>query len=220
MSTSVSFADRAAHLATLPPQGAPSPLLERVLTVVDPRMHAMVREDYAQAKAAATPLPLSKDQHVVLVGHRAAGKSRLLPILAEALGRPAVDLDQRVAATHGRDLREWVATDAVSFRNAERKTFTGIPLGHLIAAGGGFLAMNADLLARELPVLVPISFRTYRERLLADETRPRLRPELPLEEEIRTVYRARQFLHRDANVLPLGVFLAALDQRHGPERRA
>ena len=58
------------------------------------------------------------------------------------------------------------------------------------------LALHADLLAGDTPVLVPVSFETYRERLLADATRPRLRPELTAEEEVRVVYEEREAIHR------------------------
>lgn len=184
--------------------------ISTLLAEIDPRVQAEVLRDQELARTSNERLPLGADQQLVLVGHRAAGKSRLLPHVGKLLSRPTVDLDSLIAQQHGRALRAWVADDPTSFRSAERKAFSSVPLGHVIAVGGGFLSMNADLLVRELAVLVPVSFRTYRERLLSDTQRPRLRPQLSLEEELRTVFRARQFAHREVPVWSLGRFLGAV----------
>ena len=59
-------------------------------------------------------------------------------------------------------------------------------------------------------VLVPVRFETYRERLMLDRTRPRLRPELSLEEELRVVFESREQLHAQVPTIPLGVALRVL----------
>ncbi len=70
--------------------------------------------------------------------------------------------------------------------------FASLPPDRVIAAGGGFLSLHGDLLEGTHAVLVPVTFETYRERLLEDRTRPRLRPEVPLEEELRGIFDERE----------------------------
>jgi shikimate kinase len=189
-------------------------LLNQMLDAVDPRL--AIRRAFARGQTPRTwPAP---HQQVVLVGHRAAGKSRLLPLLGMWLERPTVELDSEIGRRAIRDLREWVERDPSSFRRAERETFLALPPGQVISAGGGFLSMHADALAGHIAVLVPVSFETYRERLLADRTRPRLRPELSLEEEIVRIFEERERLHARSNVVPLTHFLAATLEPGGSER--
>lgn len=132
---------------------------------------------------------------VVLAGHRAAGKTRLLPVLSALLGRPGLDLDAELERTHGRSLKAWVAEDVAGFRAAERVAFGGLPPGGLVAVGGGFLAHHAAVLSEAWVVLIPVTFETYRERLLADATRPRLQPAMSLAEELSSVFAEREALH-------------------------
>ncbi|MBX7101464.1 MAG: hypothetical protein K1X89_27360, partial [Myxococcaceae bacterium] len=132
---------------------------------------------------------------MALVGHRAAGKSSLLPHLKALTGRQAFDLDDVIAQRSGRNLRDWVRSDEPSFRVAERETFLSLPRGVLVAVGGGFLSHHGSLLLDAVAALVPISFETYRERLLQDTTRPRLRPRLTLEDELHTLYEERTHTH-------------------------
>lgn len=184
-----------------------SALAQRIALELDPRVVPAFLAAYGKADPRA-PLPLSG--HVVLVGHRAAGKTRLLPLIAQLTGRPAIDLDAEIARRAGRALREWVQADPHAFRQAERDTFSSLEGQAVIAAGGGFLSLHADLLAGHLAVLIPVSFDTYRERLLADPTRPRLRPELSAEDELRTVFEEREGLHATSGALPLAAFLRAM----------
>jgi hypothetical protein len=102
-------------------------------------------------------------------------------------------------------------TEAGDAQSVEREQFQKAPAGTAIAAGGGFLALHADLLGEDTAVLVPVSFEKYRERLLQDATRPRLRPELSAEEEVRAVYEEREAIHRALadRVIGLGELLAA-----------
>ena len=145
--------------------------------------------------------------HVVLVGHRGAGKSRVLRPLAERLGRPAVELDALIAEREGMPVRALFERSEADFRAAERRAFASVPGRAVIAAGGGFLSHHADLLEGHTPVLVPIDFETYRARLLADVSRPRLKPGLPLEEEIATVFAEREALHARVKTVPLAEVL-------------
>ena len=168
---------------------------EEILARVDPRLRERVREELrewrAAGRAARPPGP-----RVVLVGHRGAGKTTLLPHVAALLGREAVDLDAEIERALGRPIREVFAEDERRFRAVERERFQAVPAGTVVAAGGGFLALHSDLLGPgDTAVLVPVSFETYRERLLADASRPRLRPHLTPEEEIRAVYEEREAIH-------------------------
>lgn len=144
---------------------------------------------------------------MVLAGHRSAGKTRLLPVVSQLLGRPGLDLDVELERSSGRPLKTWVAEDPKSFRAAERQTLVALPPGSLVAVGGGFLSHHPDALAGMFTVLIPVSFETYRERLLADTSRPRLRPGVTLEEEIATVFHEREALHVRVPTVSLVDFL-------------
>ncbi len=79
------------------------------------------------------------------------------------------------------------------FRAAERRACSR---SCLAGAWWPWAAASSRTTRRPSPacftLLVPVTFETYRERLLADTTRPRLRPGMSLEEELASVYhRAR-----------------------------
>jgi shikimate kinase len=179
-------------------------LVDEVLEAVDPRLAPGVREALARPGPTVLPAP---GQTVVLAGHRSAGKTRLLPLVSRLLGRPGVDLDALLERTHGRPLRTWVAEAPAEFRAAERRALLEFSPGGLVAVGGGFLSHHADALAGLFTLLVPVTFDTYRERLLVDQTRPRLRPGLSLEEELATVFHEREGLHARVPTVALEDFL-------------
>ncbi len=181
-------------------------LVQSILEAVDPRLAPSLREELARPGPRPRPAP---GQTVVLAGHRTAGKTRLLPLVGALLGRSGLDLDHELERRHGRSLRDWVAQAHDSFRQAERALFLELPRGSLVAVGGGFIAYHAETLLPCYTLLVPISFETYRERLLSDTTRPRLRPGMSLEEEIRSIYEQRSLLHASANPVGLADFLRA-----------
>jgi len=186
-----------------------APLIARILDAVDPRLREGLAQAIARGPGASTGLALRPDAHVALVGHRAAGKTRLLPMVAELTGRPAFDLDHELEAHHQRSLRDWVREDEPSFRQAERARFQALPPGAVVAVGGGFLSLHGDLLSGHVPLLVPVTFETYCERLKADASRPRLRPELSLDEELAQVFHAREALHAKVPTVSLADFLLA-----------
>lgn len=189
----------------------------RFLTDLDPRLQPALRDEYLRRRGEAVE-PLPRGVTVVLAGHRAAGKSRLLKAVGEALGRACVDLDGELEHRAGRFLREWVQNDEPGFRAAERETFLSLPAGRVVAVGGGFLASHREALSGCVVVLVPVSFETYRERLRADVTRPRLRPHLSLEDEVREVYLEREELHRAARAVPFVDFVLRLERGQRPRR--
>jgi shikimate kinase len=182
------------------------PILEQFLNAVDPRLSPRLRE--ALDQPGPTLLPAA-GQTVVLAGHRTAGKTRLLPVVGQLLGRPGLDLDVELERSSGRSLKTWVAEDPKAFRAAERQALLNLPPGSLVAVGGGFLSHHPDALVGMFTVLIPVSFETYRERLLADTSRPRLRPGVTLEEEIATVFHEREALHARVPTVSLVDFLRA-----------
>ena len=121
-----------------------------------------------------------------------------------------MDLDAALEAQTGRTLRDWFREDAAGFRAAEREAFRALPARTLVAVGGGFLSLHGDLLADAEVILVPLTFETFRERLLKDATRPRLRPELELEEELRVVFDERESAHRSVRTRSLVEALGTL----------
>jgi shikimate kinase len=179
-------------------------LVERILDSVDPRLAPGLREALARPGPARLP---AAGQTVAIGGHRSAGKSRVLPLVGRLLGRAGVDLDAHLEHLHGRPLRTWVAEAPAEFRAAERRALRELPPGGLVSLGGGFLAHHADALEGLFTLLIPISFPTYRERLLSDQTRPRLRPELSLEEELSSVFHEREALHARVPTVALVDFL-------------
>jgi shikimate kinase len=182
-------------------------LVQEIWEIVDWRLREALEREFEAA--APSPLVLDEAQRIVLVGHRTAGKSRLLPLLADWTGRTGIDLDAELEARSRRTIAGWLEEDASGFRQAEREVFESLPAGTVIAAGGGFLSLHASLLVGQVPVLVPISKPTYRERLLSDTRRPRLRPDLSLDEEIDRVYDDRERRHAEVATMSLPVFLKA-----------
>jgi shikimate kinase len=178
---------------------------------IDPRLAPALHAQFERRRHERIDA-LPRGVRIVLAGHRAAGKSRLLPLVARRLGRAAVDLDQELERRAGRTLREWVTVDQPGFRAAERAAFAGLPHGIVVAVGGGFLSLHHDLLAQSVVVEVPITLPTYEERLSADPSRPRLRPELPLADELRTVFAEREALHRHARPMTFVEFALRLDR--------
>lgn len=181
-------------------------LLEQIVDSLDPRLRTQLLAALARVSPGLRP---AAEQTVVIAGHRAAGKTRVLPLLARLLGREGLDLDRALEASSGRSLRTWVAEDPKTFRAAERQALLGIPPGSLVSVGGGFLSNHPDALEGMFTVVVPISFETYRERLLEDRSRPRLRPDVTLEEEIATVFQEREALHARVPTVPLMDLLRA-----------
>ncbi|WP_224246153.1 shikimate kinase [Hyalangium gracile] len=182
-------------------------LLEQLIDSLDPRLQPQLREALAAPTPGALPAP---GQTVVIAGHRAAGKTRVLPLVGRLLGRTGLDLDRELESATGRSLRTWVAEDPQAFRAAERQALLAVPPGSLVAVGGGFLSHHPEALAGMFTLVVPVSFETYRERLLADTSRPRLRPGVTLEEEIAHVFHEREALHSRVPTVPLVDFLRAL----------
>lgn len=188
-----------------------------LLDEVDPRLQPLLKAEWERRRSERVEA-LPCDVTVVLAGHRAAGKTQMLQPVAKALGRHGVDLDAELARRHQRPLKDWLQDDERDFRVAERETFRSLPSGLVVSVGGGFLSLHAELLRGCVTVEVPISFETYVERLTKDTTRPRLRPGIPLDQELRELYSEREFLHAAARPLSLIDFLLRLVRGRRPRR--
>jgi shikimate kinase len=164
---------------------------QRFFEGLDPRLTPELLAEFERRRGARLE-GVPRASTIVLAGHRAAGKSTLLPRVASWFGRLAVDLDAEIERRSGRRILEWLPSDQASFRAFERQTFSSLPPGLVVAVGGGFLEKHPELLGRCFVVLVPVSFETYRERLLPDESRPRLRPLLTKEQELSELWAERE----------------------------
>ncbi len=178
-----------------------------LFSLLDPLLQDAERSAYHRFKTSALD-GLPRALTVVLVGHRAAGKSTLLPHVAALLGRQGFDLDDELERVHRRPIKAWVTEDVDSFRQHERRLFLTMPRGSVVAVGGGFLSHNKPLLRDCLPVLVPITFETYVDRLQHDKKRPRLRPDLTIREELQTIYDQRAVAHQQVRTMSVAELLA------------
>jgi len=79
-----------------------------------------------------------------LIGPPGAGKSQLAPLLATALGIPALDLDREVSIAAGRTIAELFAADGErGFRARERAALErAITAGSGVVATGGGIAQD------------------------------------------------------------------------------
>ncbi len=179
-----------------------------LFTAIDPRLSKSLHAEWERRRTRAFE-PLPRAVTIALVGHRSAGKTSVLPEIAKLLGREGLDLDAEVARRSGRPLRDWVTRDVAGFRAAERACFESLPRGTLVACGGGFLSSHPDALSGCIAVMIPVTLETYAERLRGDTTRPRLHPELAMEDELREVFFEREEKHRRVRTTPLVDFLLA-----------
>jgi|GEM_PF-499323 len=189
---------------------------------VEPRLHEKLHAEQ-QYRSRQAVEALCRGTTVVLAGQRAAGKSTLLPYAAQLLNRktPPVDLDAEIERHVGCSIGHLVARHGIGhLRVLEKEAFLKLPAASVVAVGGGFWSTWPELLQVKgcTVVEVPISFETYRERLLKDAKRPRLRPELTLEEELLQTYAERQALHEKLPHLSWVEFCLAAEAGLRPRR--
>lgn len=190
--------------------------MQHLLDLIDPRLRPHLEAEWLRRRQERLE-GLPRGVTVVLAGQRAAGKSTLLAPVATELGREGVDLDAWLERTHRRSIREWFVADERGFRDAERSGFRSLRPGLVVSVGGGFLSNHHSVLRDCVVVEVPVSFDTYCERLANDPMRPRLRPELSLQEELSEVYDERTRRHAEARPMSFVEFLLRL--RRGSRAR-
>mgnify|MGYP001278540276 CR=1 FL=1 len=123
----------------------------------------------------------------LLIGHRTSGKSTLGRRLAEYHSVPFIDLDEAIAARHGKSAAELVAKDEAAFRKIEVEELTRISeqsAPAVIAAGGGLQSFPQNMF------VLWITRDGWEETALAE--RDRLRPELNADEEIAWMIETRE----------------------------
>jgi len=85
--------------------------------------------------------------HIFLVGFMGAGKSTVGRLIAEELGLPFVDMDDRIEAREGRSISEIFARDGEAyFRSVESAVLEGLAedADSVIACGGGVILDDAN----------------------------------------------------------------------------
>jgi shikimate kinase / 3-dehydroquinate synthase len=162
-------------------------------------------------------------RHLVLVGFMGAGKTSVGAEVAARLGRPFVDVDQRVEAAHGSIWDLFAKEGEASFRELEAnfvREVCGRREPSVIAVGGGAVETRGLLGELDvLTVLLDVDVETAWRRVRGSR-----RPLAQDEGEFRRRFERRQPLYdevADARVTDAqGVVLAAAGIELGPYRDA
>ena len=111
------------------------------------------------------------DRHVALVGFMGAGKSTLAPLVAERIGRTAIDVDDEL----GVDIPTLFAQGEPAFRAVEERRTCELLASTepaVLALGGGAITSDAirrALAERALTVLIDVDVETAWERVQATD---------------------------------------------------
>lgn len=122
--------------------------------------------------------------NVILIGYRCSGKTSVGKRLAQKLGRPFTDTDDRLVEKHGRSVREIVEDDGwEGFRRLERDTIQEVCArdNMVIATGGGAVLdpVNVGAMRKSGRVVwLKVSPPTVQQRMARDEDTDALRPAL------------------------------------------
>ncbi len=125
-------------------------------------------------------VPITDSANLTITGFMGTGKSTVGSIFAERLGRPFVDMDERLEAELGKTIAEVFADDGEEvFRLAEARLCQQLAgeTGLVIATGGGALVNdeNRQVLAESGPIVcLTAGIDTVLERVEAFEDRPLL----------------------------------------------
>ncbi len=145
------------------------------------------------------------DRHIVLIGYRGSGKTRVGHLLATALARPFIDTDERIASSQRRSIADIFRNEGEpAFRAFESEVISSLAdePPSVVAVGGGALesAQNASTL-QSIGRLIWLRARAtvLRARLAADPSanRPALTPQGVLD-EIESVLSRREASYRGA----------------------
>jgi XRE family aerobic/anaerobic benzoate catabolism transcriptional regulator len=152
----------------------------------------------------ATP---AKPTVIALVGLRGAGKSTVGPLLAEALGRTFVELDEQIQELSGLAVSEIFEMHGEDYyRDAERRALTqllaaGAPL--VVAVSGGAVtdpALLSLLRERTLLVWLQATPQQHMQRVLSQGDRRPMADRPDAMAELRTLLRARHPLYAQARL--------------------
>lgn len=173
-------------------------------------------------------------RQVVLIGFRAAGKTAVGRLVAQALGWPLVDLDAELMREAGKSIAEIVAAEGwEGFRRREKELvqrYAGRP-GLVLTPGGG-VVLDPENVARlkDTGILIWLTApaAVLRERLARDAgtavSRPGLQGGDPLA-EVENILKEREPLYRAAadmiidttNLTPEEVAARILEELQGAQ---
>ena len=120
--------------------------------------------------------------HIILIGYRGTGKSRVGKRLAAKLQMPFYDTDELIEAAAGRSIQEMVAENGWAyFREREREIVRELAVMHrsVIATGGGAVMdeENADILKKHgVLIWLNADVKTIVERIQGDISSRERRP--------------------------------------------
>ena len=149
---------------------------------------------------------MDEKANIALIGFRASGKSLVGKLLAQECNLSFVDMDERLVASFGKDIDQWVQAEGwESFRQAESKLLEELARGQglVVATGGGVIlsAHNRHLLKTHFHVIwLKASLETTCLRMLSDPDTGKNRPALttlPLREEIEQTLAARSAFYEE-----------------------
>ncbi len=148
--------------------------------------------------------PNGAARHVFLIGFPAAGTSTVGAMVAAALGRDFVDLDETIAVRAGRSAAELVNADEGDFRRREAEALAALaadPVAHVYATGGGAAAWGDNLShmrATGFVVTLAVDLDVALTRAAGSGLRPLLGQSRPA---LETMYRRRAGAYRRAHAV-------------------
>ena len=125
---------------------------------------------------------------ICLIGMMGSGKSTVGPLLAEQLGRPFIDMDQRIENEEGRSISAIFAEQGEPYFRALEHGLLARSLGeNIIACGGGIVtqAQCCTILGGQSTIYLRAKLQTLEARLKDDRTRPLLPAHLSRSDELR-----------------------------------
>ncbi len=142
--------------------------------------------------------------NIVLIGYRGCGKSTVAELLARALKRPRISLDERVVELAGRSIPDIVANHGwVHFRDLESRVVREVTEqdGGILDTGGGVILREentARLRRNGWVVWLDAPPAVLAERIRDSDQRPALTEGKTFLEEVEEVLREREPLYRAA----------------------
>jgi shikimate dehydrogenase len=143
-----------------------------------------------------------KSPPIVLIGPRAAGKSTLGRMLADALNFRFIDADTRLEEEQQRAIADWIPQDEPGFRDAEAELLPRLlqEQGAVIALGGGVIERpkSRRLLAAQPRVLaLDLSEAEQIARRVSDHRPALINSSLP--DEVHVLHKRRTVLYQMAS---------------------
>jgi shikimate kinase len=143
-------------------------------------------------------------RHLYLIGNMGSGKTTVGKRVAERLGLPFYDLDQRIEQATGLTVAELFAQQGEArFRDLESRALAEIAcLPQAVVATGGGVVLRADnralMRSKGWVIYLRASPDTLWRRLQHATDRPLLRTESPYE-TLRAIVQAREPLYQEAD---------------------